>query len=228
MTSAAMPPGRSRRSVPASTFTMVDSSPTSVGPPSTMSGILSPRSASTASAVVEVMRPEELALGAASGRPKRAMSPAPKPCGMRSAIVSRPAVTSGWMPAPPASGSTRVSGPGQKASASFSDSGSKTAISLAMTMPGDMGDQRIEARPAFRLEDAGDGFAIGRVAGEAVDRLGRDRDDLDRLRAAPMRAQSPRRSSGFPPLPLVRFLFGGCYSAPPVAATAARHRFVNR
>ena len=70
MTSAAMPPGRSRRSVPASTFTMVDSSTTWVGPPSTMSGILLPRSASTASAVVEVIRPDELALGAASGRPK--------------------------------------------------------------------------------------------------------------------------------------------------------------
>ena len=41
-----------------------------------------------------------------------------------------------------------------------------------------MGDQRIEARPAFGLEDAGDGLAIGRVAGEAVDGLGRDRDDF--------------------------------------------------
>ena len=41
-----------------------------------------------------------------------------------------------------------------------------------------MGDQRIEARTAFCFEDASDGLAIGRVAGEAIDRLGRDRDDL--------------------------------------------------
>ena len=45
MTSAATPPGRSSRSVPPSTLTMVDSTPTGVGPPSTMSGIRSPRSA---------------------------------------------------------------------------------------------------------------------------------------------------------------------------------------
>ena len=178
MTSAAMPPGRSSRSVSPSTLTMADSSPTSVGPPSTISEILPPRSASTASAVVEVMRPDELALGAASGRPKRAMSSAPKPCGMRSAIVSRPAVTSGWMPERLASGSTSVSGPGQKASASFSDSGSKTRDLARHRHARDMGDQRIEARPAFCLEDAGDGLAIGRVAGKAVDGLGRDRDDL--------------------------------------------------
>ena len=207
MTSAAMPPGRSRRSVPPSTLTIVDSSPTWVGPPSTISGILSPRSASTASAVVALMRPEELALGAASGRPKRAISSAPKPCGMRSAIVSRPAVTSGWMAAPPAQRQhqrqrARPEGFGEL----LATAGRKRRSRSAMAIAGDMRDQRIEARPAFRLEDARDGLAVGRVAGEAVDGLGRDRDDLDRLRAAPMRAPSPRRSSGFPPLPLVRFL----------------------
>ena len=77
--------------------------------------------------------PDELALGAASGRPSAAISSAPKPMGMRSAIVLKPAVTSGWIAAPSRSGSTRVSGPGQKASASFCDSGSNSAIPLAIS-----------------------------------------------------------------------------------------------
>ena len=40
ISSAAMPPGRSSRNVPSSTLTMVDSTPTGVGPPSTIRSIL--------------------------------------------------------------------------------------------------------------------------------------------------------------------------------------------
>ena len=42
---------------------------------------------------------------------------------------------------------------------------------------GDMGDQRIERRPALGGVDRGDGAVVGRVGGEAVDRLGRHRDE---------------------------------------------------
>ena len=51
-----------------------------------------------------------------------------------------------------------------------------------------MGDQRVEARPALGLEDAGDGRAIGGVAGQPVDGLGRDRDDLAGLEQASARS----------------------------------------
>ena len=44
---AGSPPGRSRRSSPFSTLTMVDSTPTALAPASRISGILVPRSAST-------------------------------------------------------------------------------------------------------------------------------------------------------------------------------------
>ena len=42
----------------------------------------------------------------------------------------------------------------------------------------DMGDQRVEARPAFRLEDARHRLPAGGVAGQPVYRLGRHGDDL--------------------------------------------------
>ena len=50
----------------------------------------------------------------------------------------------------------------------------------------DMGDQRVEARPALGLEDGGDGGGIAGVGGEAVDRLGRQDDE----------AAGPERFSG--------------------------------
>ena len=41
-----------------------------------------------------------------------------------------------------------------------------------------MHDQWVEARPALGGEDSGDGALVGRVGAEAVDRLGRERDEL--------------------------------------------------
>ena len=132
MSAAGTPPGLSNRTRPFSTLTMVDSTPTGVEPPSTTSGMRPPRSAATASALVAETRPDELALGAASGRPVAAMSFAAKPTGMRRPTVSSPAVTSGLTAAPSRSGTTRVSGPGQKASASFRDRGSRTPMRSAI------------------------------------------------------------------------------------------------
>ena len=181
ISSAAMPPGLSSLTKPPSTLTIVDSSPTAVGPPSTISGMREPRSASTAAAVVALTRPEELALGAASGRPSAAISSAPNPFGILSAIVSRPAVTSGWILAPCFSFSTSVSGPGQNASASSLESGSNSTSLRGHVERRDMGDQRIEARPALHFEDARDRHAVGGVAGKAVDGLGGDGHHLARF-----------------------------------------------
>ncbi len=74
-----------------------------------------------------VRRPERLALGAANGRPKASITSAANPFGTLIATLARPAVASGWMSLPGLSGSTMVSAPGQKASASFSASGLNTA-----------------------------------------------------------------------------------------------------
>ena len=41
-----------------------------------------------------------------------------------------------------------------------------------------MHNQRVEARSSLRFVDPRDRFGIGRVSGEAVDRLGRHRDGL--------------------------------------------------
>ena len=47
---------------------------------------------------------------------------------------------------------------------------------------GDMGDQRVEARPALGLENTRHGDAVGGIASQAVNRLGRDGDDVAGLK----------------------------------------------
>ena len=174
-------PGAAAAATLPSTLTIVDSRPTGVGPPSTISGMREPRSASTAAAVVALTRPEELALGAASGRPSAAISSAPKPFGMRSAIVSRPAVTSGWIAAPVSKRQHQRQRPRPERLGELLRQRIEQRDRSCHLKRRDMGDQRIEARPALGLEDARDGAAVGGVAGQAVDGLGRDRHDLARL-----------------------------------------------
>ena len=91
-------------------------------------------SAATWPAVVGLIPPDVFADGAASGAPKAAISFREKPAGIRRPTVERPAVASGWTGLPGASGSTRVSGPGQNRSASRRDAASKTARRSAMAM----------------------------------------------------------------------------------------------
>ena len=47
-----------------------------------------------------------------------------------------------------------------------------------------MDDERVEARPAFRLEHGGDGAIVGRIGAEAVNRLGREGDEPARAEEA--------------------------------------------
>ena len=57
------------------------------------------------------------------------------------------------------------------------------AIAPGHRNPGDVANERIEARTALGREDAGDRLAVGRVGGEPIDGLGRQRDQ----RAVPKR-----------------------------------------
>ena len=96
---------------------MVDSTPTTQGPPSTTPSILPSMSSMTSAALVQLGRPERLALGAATGTPaSRRMAKVTGWLGQRTATVSSPAVV--------ASGTSSlrfkmmVSGPGQNFRAS--------------------------------------------------------------------------------------------------------------
>ena len=160
-----------------------NSSPTAHGPASSTSATLSPSCSMTCSARVGLSRPERLAEGAASAPPKAAITSCAGPRGARSAIVASPAVASGWTGASGASGTTSDSGPGQNFSRKPLGARIEHAIAPRHRDVGHMADQRIEARPALGREDARHRLAVGGVGGEAVDRLGRQRDQL----AAPQR-----------------------------------------
>ena len=73
-------------------------------------------------------------------------------------------------------GSTSVSGPGQNASASAIAGASKRAICRRGGEIADMGDQRIEGRPALGLVEPRDGGRVGGIGAEPIDGLGRERD----------------------------------------------------
>ena len=173
------PPGRnSRTASPGNTATMVDSRPTCAGPASSIRPDCSPSSASTSCAVVGLMRPERLAEGAASGRPKarisferHRMTRHAQRNGLQSGTRKFTDLVAG------ATGSTSVSGPGQKRSARRCARSSSTASLRRHVKAGYMCDQRIELRASFRRIDAGNGQVTARVCSEPVDRLGRQTDE---------------------------------------------------
>ena len=97
--------------------------------------------------------------------------------GQRTPTVAPPAVTMSGISF--ARGSTSVSGPGQNALANFS-AGSGHAVDAAFRHfdAGDVDDDRIVRRPAFDLENFGDGLFVQRVGGQAINRFRRQRDDF--------------------------------------------------
>ena len=102
---------------------MVDSTPTSVGPPSRIISTRLPRSSATCDASVGLTRPERLAEGAAIGLPKAASNLcATGWAGARIATESSPARASAATGQVASAGTTSVSGPGQNAFASTSAS----------------------------------------------------------------------------------------------------------
>ena len=96
--------------------------------------------------------------------------------GTRTATLSRPASARSATPQSGRFGSTSVSGPGQNAAASFSAAASKRPSAARGVDAADMGDQRIEARPALGGIEPGDGLAIAGIGAEPIDGLGRERD----------------------------------------------------
>ena len=133
--SAGMPPGRRSRAPPLVSARIVDSTPTSHGPASTTAAIRPDSPATTCSALVGLTRPEGFAEGAATGPPNaRRSSRATGWAGKRIATVGKSAVTNGDKPVGSRSGRTKVSGPGQKAEATRSARGSKTASCLAASI----------------------------------------------------------------------------------------------
>ena len=154
-----------------------NSTPTSTGPPSTIRSIRPARSLCTCAAVVGETWPDKFADGATTGRPNaRRMSRARGCAGTRIAIVSRPAVARSATAQSVVFGSTSVSGPGQKASAERH----RLRVEAGNPHRGadipDMGDQRIERGPALGLVEPRNRACVGGVGAEAVDGLGRERD----------------------------------------------------
>ena len=108
------------------------------------------RSASTCAAVVGETWPERLADGATTGWPNRQDGPGDRVIGIRSAMVGSPAVASSATPHSGSLGNTRVRGPARGVR-------QPRRLSIEAPEPGgrgavlDMGDQRIERRPALGL-----------------------------------------------------------------------------
>ena len=107
------------------------------GPPSSTSASLPVSPSATCWALVGLTRPDGLALGATTGRPTASSSRlATGWAGTRSAMVSRPAQARSETGQSGRRFSTMVSGPGQKAAASFSASGVNNASSRARATSG--------------------------------------------------------------------------------------------
>ena len=138
---------------------MVDSTPTVAGPPSTMKSMRPPRSSITCCG-----GGRRNMAGAVGGRRHdrpaergRECASATGCCGTRTAMLSRPAVASSATGQSARFCRTSVSGPGQNAAASFSAAASNTASRRAAARSDDMGDQRIERRPALGGVEPRDG-----------------------------------------------------------------------
>ena len=187
---------------------MVDSTPIGAGPPSTMRSMRPRRSASTCCAVVGETWPERLAEGATIGRPNAAsISRATGWLGTRTAMVSRPAVASSATGQSARFGNTSVSGPGQNAAASRSAVGVEAGERMRGGSVDHMRDQRIERRPALGLVEPRHRLAVAGVGAEAVDRLGRKRDQPAAREHArgQLRLRQPRRA---PSLAASAFIIG--------------------
>ena len=134
--------------------------------------------ACTWAAVVGETWPDKLADGATTGPPKaRRMASGRRGwAGTRIATVSSPAVARSATAQSSVLGSTSVSGPGQNASRQRGRGCVEAGDPPGGFEIADMGDQRIEGRPALGLVEPGNGRRVGGVGAEPIDGLGRERD----------------------------------------------------
>ena len=155
------------------------------------------RSAATWAARVGLTRPERFAEGATSGTPAAAISArATGWLGARKATLSRPARASRATRHCGETGATRVSGPGQNACASARRVVVEGRLAHRRRAVEDMGDQRIEDRPALGGVNRGDRALGSGVPGKPVDRLGRHGDEAAGAQDRRRRGRSPRASGG--------------------------------
>ena len=178
--SAPTPPLRSRRGAAGSLrSTIVDSTPTAHGPPSRTRSTSSPRLARTCAARRRA-RPRRS--GSRSAPRCRRRTPAAaraRAAGRARAgpTVSRPPVTASGTPG--ARRRTSVSGPGQKrvGERRAPRGGTSAAHAGRSSARREVHDHRVVGGPALHGEEARERRRVARVGAEAVDRLGRERDE---------------------------------------------------
>ena len=102
----------------------------------------------------------------------------PQRDGRRPAVASSATAQSGRL------GTTRVSGPGQRACASRAASASKRPSPAAAAMSGTWQMSGLKRGPALGLIEARDRFAIAGIGAEPIDGLGREGDKAARGEAA--------------------------------------------
>ena len=182
-------PCRRMRGTAPVTSTTVEAVPPGQRPPSRIMAIRPSSWAATSAAVTGEGPPERLALVVASGAPAARISARVRSWfGMRTATVSPPAVTASETTA--ALVTTRVRGPGQKASASFLPAGGKGVGDERQV--GRIGqedwDGLVEAAELGRIETA-DRFVVPTHRAHAVDGVRGERDQF----ACSQQARRPRQ-----------------------------------
>ena len=158
----------------------MDSSPTRHGPPSSAAAAAAAPVSSCASArQVGLGRPERLAEGAATGLPNAcSKARATGWAGTRTATLSSPPRARSQTPPSARARPTRVSGPGQKRSASRRPVSESRTSRASGVQVGHMGDQGIEARAALGLEDTRHRRRIAGMGRQTVDGLRRHQDQV--------------------------------------------------
>ena len=116
--------------------------------------------------------------------------------GTRTAMLSRPAVASSATGQAARLRSTSVSGPGQNAVGKALGRGIEHRQPPGGGEIEDMGDQRIERRPALGGIEPRDRGAVGGVGAEAIDGLGRERDQAAVRRGSARRRRCVATSAG--------------------------------
>ena len=170
----------------------VDSRPTAVGPLSMIRSIRPSRSARTCSARVGESRFDRFALGAAIGWPDafdQAASDRPggAPHARRSSL---PAVTMSGMMADAVEDERQRAGPEPRGQRLGRRRAIRATHVAGLRDTGHVDDQRVDRGPSLGREDPRDGRGVGGDRPQAVDRLGRERDQP----AAASRSAPPRRA----------------------------------